>query len=436
MAIDTQYRPLAGVRPTPVQPVDLSQGIARMDLAEVRARDSAQGLMQTFEQGLQVRQKVADDQLRTNMQRQLGPEATPQDVDLLNRYNAEIGGEVPMTLGAKGKMVVDIPAIRSLYGLKALAALEGDPDATDQRKLLFSEAVKQGLTGELYRDGKVISNEEIAAKLAALPSAMSAEQREINEKLLKLDERAERIRSVRGVLAKETAGDVVGPIGGRLGLWNQIRAALGSSVHLERLEDAAVMRQFIANDVRALVGDMKGAMNAQEVKLLFDSVPYMTDTVKVWQDYLDNVDRFLRKAADNMRAGIRHEYEPGFWESTVDDPLSEQILRDAQNQAAPKFNPQTVDLSKADQVPPAVGGYKNSMLMQGRIGHLKSAGKQVLYWPETGQYLDLGKESTAFFEWHRAAQQSLTHGKPPPPPPTRSQRTPPAPRPGVRGVQG
>lgn len=432
MALDTAYRPLAGVQPLRMQPADLSAERQRISDAEVRAHEGAQGLLSTYERGLELKQKVEADRIRANLKKQLPANATPLDLQLLERHGAEIGGELPKTFDERGRQVIDVGALRNLFDLKTMAEIQTKSQTgalTDDQKVLLKEFADRGVLSEAYSGGQLRSGPELAAHLATLGPAMTKEYREQQQAALDMQKRWEDLQEVRKII-DEDGEEVVGPwVGSKPARWwSRFRAMMGDEPHTRRVESQRQAEMFITRDVLGLIEKMKGSLSEKELDQLLSGVPKIQDTGRVWTEYLDKMSTALQASAENLRTGTTHQVTPEFWDQ-VRQLQGQASQAAAQEAASPAFNPNTAARSQADKVPQVVQGYKNSVLIAGTPSTNVRTGKRgvVLSTPgdQYGRFIEL---DDSILTWIRAAQNATMNNQPPP------RYAPPAPAPAPRST--
>lgn len=409
MALDTQYRGLAGIQPTRVEPGDLSAGLARLDDAEVRAAQGMQNTMKMVEGGLTLKKQFEAERINQNLKNQMPRDATPLDYDLVNRYNTEVGGELPMTVDEKGMPRVDMSSIRDLYGLKSLAAIEAQGgNLDDATKLMLKQMTDDGYIHEAVNpDGTLRSAAELRDIMAKRPPVRGKDALDFEQTRIELESRYSQLQDLKRLLAAE-GEELVGPWAGSVPkrFWDGMWAFMGNKAATERREGRRQTEMFSRADVLDLASKMKGALSDKDLALLIESVPTLSDTTATWGEFLDRLDTNMKKAAENMRDGVTFDADEELWSN-----LRTSAAR-TQTPVMPKFDPKKADLTLADKVPMVVNGYRNSFLLQGRIGTNEATGKRgVSFWADGQQYGRHIALPDDVLQWIASSQRALASGQ-------------------------
>jgi len=409
MALDTQYRGLAGVQPTRAEPKDLTAGLARLDDAEVRASQGMQSTMQMVEGGLAMRQKFEAERINQNLKNQMPRDATPLDYDLLSRYTKEWGGELPMTVDDRGRQQIDLGSLRNFFSLKAMSEIEAQGSQLDEAtKLMLKQMADDGYVHEAVGpDGRLRSTAELQAIMAKRPPVRGKDALAFEQTRIELESRYSQLQDLKRLLAAE-GEELVGPTAGSVPkrFWDGMWAFFGNEAATGRRECRRQAEMFSRADVLDLASKMKGALSDKDLALLIESVPTLSDTTATWGTFLDRLDNNMKKAAQNLRDGISFDSDEELWSN-----LRTSAAR-GQPPVQPKFDPKKADLTLADKVPMVVNGYRNSFLLQGRIGTNEATGKRgISLWSDGQQYGRHIPLPDDVLQWVAASQRSLASGQ-------------------------
>jgi hypothetical protein len=353
-----QQRPLRESNLAVVTPESIAQ-------SPLRSNQILLGNQQLLRGRLEIDEKARKARLQRNLDNKMPRDATSMDYQVLDGYNSQVGGELPMVADADGRQVYDMTSIKNLMANKNALAFEaaggfGSDKLTPFQGAALDSLAKSGNLAYAFDQstGKLKDSQGLAEALQMGPRVSPEDSIKLQDNINELETNKQTFARIRELTQKE---GVVGPLAGGKGgrLWAWVKAVGGDS---ERFTDQREVEIFGNEKALKAAEAMKGALSDNDIKFLKDSLAKLTDSPELWDSFLDKLEAKNDEALSNRLNGL---YFPEGATEAV--PVASAGARGVTGTPAAAAMG-GVDYSSYDQLPPRSSNVPNSTILRGTLG--------------------------------------------------------------------